>query len=72
MDAVVQGCSVKEVFFKNSQNLQGNTCAEACNVINKETPAQMFSYVFCEISKKSFFIENLWPTNSVGELRQAN
>ena len=40
-EAVAQTCSVK--------NLQ------ACNFINKETLAQVFSYEFCEISKNTFF-----------------
>ena len=55
MDAVVQGCSVKDVFFKNSQNLQGNTCAEACNFIKKETMTQLFSCELCEIFKNKFY-----------------
>ena len=40
------------------------TCSEkfreACNFIGKETLAQVFSYEFCEISKKTFFTEHLW------------
>ena len=60
---VVQRCSVREVFLEISQNSQENTCArvsflinlqvEACNVIKKETLAQLFSCKFCEISKNT-------------------
>ena len=33
---------------------------EACNVIKKQTLAQVFSCEFCEISKNTFFTEQLW------------
>ena len=66
--AVVQRCSVKKVLLEISQNSRENTCArvspvpepQACNVIKKETLAQVFSCEFCEISKNIFFIEHLW------------
>ena len=35
--------------------------ALACNLIKKETLAQLFSCGFCENFKNSFFIEHLWP-----------
>ena len=64
-EAVVRRCSVKKVFFEILQNSQENTCArvsfllscrpEACNFIEKETLAQMFSCEFCKISKNTFF-----------------
>ena len=31
----------------------------ACNFMKKETPVQMFSSEFCEISKDTYFVENL-------------
>ena len=31
----------------------------ACNFIKKETLAEVFSWEFCEISKKTFFTEHL-------------
>ena len=37
---------------------------EACNFIQKETLAQVFSCEFCEISKNTFFTEHLWTTAS--------
>ena len=37
---------------------------QACNFIKKETPAEVFSREFCEISKNIFFIEHLWATAS--------
>ena len=45
------------------------TCAkpvrgQACNFMKKETQAQLFSYEFCEIFKKTFFPEHLWTTAS--------
>ena len=33
--------------------------SQACNVIKKETPSQVFSCQFCEIFKNIFFIEHL-------------
>ena len=38
---------------------------EACNVIKKETLAQVFSCEFCQISKNTFFTEHLWATASI-------
>ena len=37
---------------------------EACNFIKKETLEQAFSCEFCEISKNTFFTEQLWTTAS--------
>ena len=64
IEAVVRRCFVKQVFLEISQNLQENTCARvsfllkllawACNFIKKDTPAQVFSCEFCEISKYTF------------------
>ena len=41
-----------------------NYSASACNFIKKETLAQVFSCDFCEISKSTFFTEQLWETAS--------
>ena len=60
-----------KVFFEIPQNSQENTCARVSfliklqasgsfNFIKKETLAQVFSVIFCEIFKKPFFIEHLW------------
>ena len=38
--------------------------ALACNFIKKETPTQVFSCEFYEISKNTFFAEHLWATAS--------
>ena len=35
-------------------------CSSACNIIKNEALAQVLSYGFCEISKNTFFTENLW------------
>ena len=43
--------------------------AGACNFINKETLARVFSCEFCEISKNIFFTEHLWATASEEHLR---
>ena len=55
------------MFFEILQNSLENTSARvsfliklhtsACNFINKETLAQVFSCEFCEISKNTFFTE---------------
>ena len=34
-------------------------------ILSKETLAQMFSFKFCEISKKTFFTEHLWTDASI-------
>ena len=36
----------------------------ACNLIQKETLAQVFSCKFCEIPEKNFFTEHLWAAAS--------
>ena len=59
---VVRRCSVEKVFLEISQNLHENACATI--FIKKETLAQVFSYEFCEISKNTFFTENLRATAS--------
>ena len=38
---------------------------EACNFIEKETLAQVFSFEFCQISKNIFSKEHLWATASI-------
>ena len=38
---------------------------EACNFIEKETLAQVFSCEFFEISKNNIFTEHLWTTASM-------
>ena len=53
-EAVVRRCSVEKVFLEISQNSQENTC----NLIKKETLAQVFSCEFWEISKNTFFLCN--------------
>ena len=37
---------------------------QACNFIEKETLAKVFSCDFYEISKNTFFTEHLWTTAS--------
>ena len=37
---------------------------DACNLIEKDTLAEVFSYDFCEISKNTFFTEHFWTTAS--------
>ena len=64
VEAAFQRCSVNKTFLEISQNSQENTSASlffnkvaglwACNVIEKETLAQVFSHEFCEISKNTF------------------
>ena len=45
----------QSLFFNKVTDLR-----PACNFIKKETPAQVFSSEFCEISKNSFFTEHIW------------
>ena len=51
------------VFLETPENPQKNTCAESL-FIKEETPAQVFSCEFCEISKNTFFTEHLHKTTS--------
>ena len=66
----------KKVFLKISQYSQENTCARVSFSQNNskrldtlikysDTLAQVFSSEFCEIFKKTFFIEQLQTTASV-------
>ena len=67
-------CFIKKGFLEILQNSQESTCATALFLIKlqalalqlylKETVAQVFSYEFCEISKNTFFTEDLWATAS--------
>ena len=69
-EAVIRRFSVKKMFLEISQNSLENTSARvsfliklqawACNVIKKETLAQVFSCEFYKISKNTFFTEHLW------------
>ena len=64
-EAVIRRFSVKKMFLEISQNSLENTSARvyfliklqasACNVIKKETLAQVFSCEFYKISKNTFF-----------------
>ena len=47
----------KSLFFNKVAGL-------ICNFIKKETPTQVFSCEFCEISKNTFFTEQVWATAS--------
>ena len=77
-EAVVQRCSVKRVFLKNSKDSQENTCARVSfliklqtsgyDFIKKETPAQVLSCEFCEIFKNTFFYRTLPVAASVDAL----
>ena len=60
-EAVVRRCSVEKVFLEISQNSQENTC----NLIKKETLAQVFSCEFWEISKNAFFYATALEAASV-------
>ena len=72
-EVVTWRCSVENVSLKFLQNSQENTCArisfliswwpEAGSFIEKESLAQVFSYEFCEMFKKTFFYRT--PTVTV-------
>ena len=58
--AIVRRCTVKKVFWKTLQNLQKNTRAGVSFQYEiTETPAPVFSWEFCEIFKKTYFVEHL-------------
>ena len=63
------------MFLEILQNSQENTCTRVsfliklqtsgCNIMKKETLAQVFSCKFCKISTNTFFKEHLWVTASL-------
>ena len=71
-------CSVAKGVLRNFAKLTGKRQRQClffnkvagvadvtCNFIKKEILAQVFSFEFCEISKNTFFTENIWATASV-------
>ena len=55
--------------MRRSEDIQD---ASACNFIEKETLAQVFSCEFCEISKNTFFREHLrWLLLELGLTSEA-
>ena len=53
---------VKRFSYKFHKIHRKTLVPEACNFIEKETLAQVFSCEFCEISKNIFFTDHLWTT----------
>ena len=70
-----QRCSMKKGVLGNFAKFTGKQLCQslffnkvaglACNFTKKETPAQLFSCEFCDISKNTFFTEHPWRTASV-------
>ena len=56
-------CSVKKVVLRNFAKFIGKLCARDSFLI--KSLAQVFSCKFCEISKNTFFTQNLRTTASV-------
>ena len=68
-------CFIKKLFLIISQYSQENTCVGVSFLINcllikglqlysKETPAQVFSWEYCQIFKNNYFEEHLWTAAS--------
>ena len=68
-------CFVRKGALKNFAKFRGEQLCQShffnkklqasiCNFIKKETVALLFSCEFCEISKNTFFTEQLWATAS--------
>ena len=70
-----QRCSVKKDVLRNFGKFTGKHLCQslffnkvagaACNLIKKETLAQVFSCEFCGISKNTILAEHVWATASV-------
>ena len=68
-------CSVKKGVLRNFAKFTGKHLCQSlffnqvaggtCNLIKKETLAQVFSCEFCEIFKNTFFTEHVWATASL-------
>ena len=54
----LRGTASEGCHFNIQKQLLGGL-PEACNVIEKETPTQVFSRGFCEFLRKTFFAEHL-------------
>ena len=75
-----QRCSVKRVVLEILQKSQGNTCVRVsflinlqgstCNLIKKQTLAQVFPCEFCKISKNTYFYRTPVPNFEKGEIRK--
>ena len=72
-----RSCSVRKGVLRNFAKLTGkdlcqghffNKVAGSCTLFKKETPSQVFSCEFCEISSNIFFTEHLQVT--VSEITQ--
>ena len=62
-------CFVRKDFLRNCAKVTGKYLFQrlyswVCNFIKIETPAQVFSYKFCETSKNTFFAEHVWAAAS--------
>ena len=78
IEAVVQKCSVKKLFFRNFAKFTGKrlcqglffnkVAGQSPATLLKKTLAQVFSFEFCEISKNTFFTEHLRATVSISDL----
>ena len=62
-------CSMKKGVHRNFTKFTGKHLRQNLfqnfNFIKKETPVQVFSCEFCEISKNTFFTEHHWTIASV-------
>ena len=56
-------CSIKTDILKNFAKFSGKLLCQSL-FFNKNTPAQVFSYEFCEIFKNTLFAEHLRATAS--------
>ena len=59
-----QRCSVRKGILRNFTKFTGKHLCQACNFIEKETLAQVFSSEFCEISNNIFLTEHFWADTS--------
>ena len=58
-EAATWGVLWKKVFLEISQNSQENACARASFLTKLQASCE-----FCDISKSTFFTENLWTSAS--------
>ena len=56
---------VSQYSYENICPAVQERCRTPGSLLKKETPAQVFSYEFCEVFKKTFFIEHLRTAISV-------
>ena len=69
-ETAIGGVRWEKVFLVPESLFQQSCRPNVCNLLKKETLAQVFSCEFYEISKNTIFIEHLWASASANHIKQ--